>query len=53
MKVKNIKKNFKAKEKEKLEERVESSSDSHDSDNEVVTNRRGVIPREWFIDQEM
>ena len=38
-----------------MEERVEkdSSSSSDDSDNEVVMNRRGVIPREWFEDQEM
>ena len=53
MKVKNIKKNFKAKETEIGEKHIESSSDSHDSDNEEVLNKRGVIPREWFVDQEM
>ena len=48
MKVRNIKRNYK--EKSRVEDRQESdsSSPSDDSDNEVVMNRRGVIPREWF-----
>jgi ribosome biogenesis protein ERB1 len=53
MKVRNIKRNFKEKTAVIPRAETDSSSSSNDSDNEVVMNRRGVIPREWFEDQEM
>ena len=32
---------------------VNSSSESNDSDNEEILNRRGVIPREWYDEMEI